>query len=142
MIQSKLNHKRCYYERSKFCYLCGEYIQEKYRKPFETESTIYYFFTCYGFVPDLRHSFKGNGIHEQCRMNLSNAVNYNQRLKYSRPTIWKKPRFEHENCHICKTDFYFQKARKVKYPSRSSALKPQPTGSNEGMCYYHLKQMK
>ena len=115
-------HKRCYYERAKFCYLCSKYIPATQRRSILTETNMSNFIACYEFKPDLRYSYKPTGLHDSCRVNLSNAVNKRRPLKYSASAIWKKPDAEHKNCLICNTEFYFGAALNPTYPTNSNVV--------------------
>jgi hypothetical protein len=103
MALSNLNHKKCFYRRDLFCYLCGEYVQLKERVNFNTEINLKNFFLCYGYYPELSQSYKPSSIHDNCRKNLSNFIKNREkcRLKFSKPAVWKKPRSDHSNCFVC-----------------------------------------
>ena len=124
-MSSNPAHKRCYYERAKFCYLCSRYIPESQRRSILTETNMSNFVKCYGFKPDLRYSYKATGLHDSCRCNLSKAVSKQARLKYPVSSIWKKPDAEHKNCLICNTEFFFAAARRansINYPKPSNVV--------------------
>lgn len=114
MNSTQINHHKCYYNRDKFCYVCSEYIPDPIttqRKSILSETNYANFFTCYGFEPTLRYTYKPTGICETCRSNLSYAVKGSRFLKWVKPTKWKLPRPNHDNCYVCKVDYNFNKSR-------------------------------
>jgi hypothetical protein len=99
------------------------------------------FYECYGFLPNLTQSYKANGIHDKCKANLKDYLSGKCFLKYSTPAIWKKPSSDHQNCLICKSDYYFKNARyvkTVKYIKNSNMVPPVLNDGFNSICAYDL----
>ena len=112
-----------------FCYICGEYIFEKYRKPIsDFVKTVYHQY----FKIDLCNQDKPWVPHIVCQ-NCAVCLRLwssgkRDAVKFVTPMIWREPQNHHDDCYFCVVKINGinpGNRSKWSYPNLSSAQRPQ-----------------
>ena len=117
-----------------FCYICGEYCQEKQRE------NITYFvkqtYLAYSGMKlgDQDKSWAPHMVCKTCVENLRQWRNGGRKgLKFGVPMVWREPINHHSYCYFCCVNvkgLNRYKKRKFEYPDLESARRPVPHGED------------
>lgn len=115
----------CVNNPNTFCYICGEYVVKKFRKPItdSVKKTYVDYFKIE--MKALNKPWVPNIVCKLCSEHLRQWENGKRNhLKYSVPMIWTEPKNHIDDCYFCVVELHGINKRKMTYPDLPSAKRP------------------
>ena len=109
-----LSSRRCCVNNpNTFCYICGEYVVKKFRKPI-TDSVKKTYVDYFNIeMKSLNKPWVPNIVCKLCSEHLRQWANGKRNyLKYSVPMIWAQPKNHINDCYFCVCTITWYKQKK------------------------------
>lgn len=124
------SRNNCTNSPNAFCYICGEYAQEK-RKQNITEMVKQLYLEYFGIsITNQEKPWVPHKVCKNCVESLRLWKNEEKRsLKFGVPMLWREPKNHYNDCYFCMVNINgFNRFKKTKweYPNLESAKRPLP----------------
>lgn len=118
----------CKNSPNSFCYICAKYITKLQQRPVGVKVKEEYFAYFGREILDQEQEWVPKVCCKTCESSLSLWYSGKRKsMQFATPTIWKKPKRNHEDCFYCSINVFGFSAKnknKIAYPVNSSAEMP------------------
>lgn len=122
------SRRRCLNNPQCFCYICGEYVFQNYRKSITNFVKTAYYDYFKVQVYNLDKPWVPKTVCQNCVVSLRQWLNGKRNsLKFKTPMIWQEPKNHYDDCYFCLVDINginSNNRNKWIYPDIPSAKRP------------------
>lgn len=117
------SRRSCLNDPNVFCYICGEYIIKKFRKP------ITDFIKCIFFVLHVancrrKKNWIPQNVCKTCCEHLRQWVSDRRSMRFGVPMQWREQKNHSDDCYFCCANLRGINVKKMTYPDIQSARGP------------------